>query len=144
MKALKVQIESLSEEWDIEVKQNNTTLHMIIIRSKWKGRRSDPKTWAAQPLDDAFFPEMYKWIHHASEKPHQTKQITINDGTCFTISYADDDNTFQLTISNFEENTNEYFLMEKLLNFCMKQTQEDAQIVSLKDRWKSSARIDLD
>ncbi|MBC9813083.1 hypothetical protein H9Y05_11445 [Crocinitomicaceae bacterium CZZ-1] len=140
MKTLKVQIESLSEEWDIEVKQNNTTLHMIIICSKWKGRRSDPKTWAAQPLDDAFFPEMHKWIHHASEKPHQTKQITINDGTCFTINYVDATNAYQLIIRNFEAHTNEYLLVEKLLNFCVKQTHEDAQISSLNDRWKGSVQ----
>lgn len=143
MKALKVQIESLSEEWDIEVKESDTVLHMIIIRSKWNGR-SDPKTWSAQIADHTFFPDIHKWMQQAHKNPHRTKKITINDGTLFTISYADDDNTFQLTISNFEENTNEYFLAEKLLDFCMKQTHEDAQIVSLKDYWKSSARIDLD
>lgn len=144
MKTLKVQIESLSEEWDIEVKENADILHMIIIRSKYENKRSDPKTWSAQMIDDTFFPGIHTWILQAHKKPHRTGRITINDGTLFTISYTNSNDVYQLGISDFEENTNEYFLIEKLLDFCAKQTQEDLQIVSLKERWKSSTRIDLD
>lgn len=140
MKTLKVQIESLSEEWDIEVKQNNTTLHMIIICSKWKGRRSDPKTWAAQPLDDAFsrrctngFTTLPK-SHIRQNKLQLMTELVLRSIMLMQLTHIN------WIIRNFEAHTNEYLLVEKLLNFCVKQTHEDAQISSLNDRWKGSVQ----
>lgn len=136
MNSLKIQIESLFEEWDLEIKEEHAELNLLIIRSKFNCVRSEPKVWAASWSDSTFLPEIHQWIHRAAETPHRPRQITISDGTRFTITYAADGKEYTLVISDFEENTNEYNLVEKLLDSCVKLTGAP-ELIALRDRWKN-------
>lgn len=135
MSALKVRIESLSEEWEIEVKEAATALHLLIIRSKYGGKHTEPGVWSAQVVDRTFLPEIHHWIQTASENPHRPERITILDGTRFTISFGTGEARLQLLLTDFEEYTNEYCLVEKLLDSCVRWTGVP-ELVSLRDSWK--------
>lgn len=134
MSALKVRIERLSEEWEIEVKQVATALHLLIIRSKYGGKRTEPGVWSAQVADRTFLPEIHHWIQTASENPHRPERITILDGTWFTITYETDEVRFQLSVADFEANTNEYHLVKKVLDSSVEWTGAP-ELVSLRDCW---------
>lgn len=134
MSALKVRIESLSEEWEIEVKEAATALHLLIIRSKYGGKRTEPGVWSAQVVDRTFFSEIHHWIQTASENPHRPERITILDGTGFTINCETKDGCFQLSVADFEENTNEYHLVKRVLDACVEWTGAP-ELVSLRDCW---------
>jgi hypothetical protein len=135
MKAWKVQIGSLSEEWDLEVKQKADRYRLIVIRSKFKGVRTEPKVWHAETTNETGMKEMETFFFAALEKPHQPKQITINDGTLFTIRHIDNGKESQIVISNFEAQTNEYWFIEKLFDLCLNSINH-TQVQSLTNRWK--------
>jgi hypothetical protein len=131
---LKVQIETLDEAWDIELKQDGNVYRLLMIRSKFHYRTDDPKVWHGQTELRAPILAIEQQLRLAHRHPHSPKPITILDGIQVNMHLQSGGAEIRLLIRDFEENTNEIQFMRKLLGLC-NQSVDDPIIAELYADW---------
>lgn len=121
---IKVKLESLGSEYDIEIKENNSTYNLIVIKSKNEFYKETGKVWHAETKDSGLIKEMETLLETSIASPTKSTRITICDGILVTFDCEVNGRKIQFAVRDFEPDTAENNLMIKLFEFCNLHTNE--------------------
>ncbi|MCE3228790.1 MAG: vinculin [Bacteroidetes bacterium] len=121
---LKVKIEALDYEAEIEIKKDGDLYRLIVIKSKSAYYKHNGKAWHGQTAADAQIKEITGLVEECYVAPTKTKMICILDCTVVTFLYDNDKTKINYSIKDFEEGAKQDMLMAKLYELCNKLTGE--------------------
>lgn len=111
---LKIIIEQLGGNLDIELKQNGSRWHLIVIASVSPFWSKTGNVWNGTTDDIQKISELSALVKQCHEQPFQSKRITINDGVMTKIMFDDGNTTIQLLLKDIEQGTTESLLLQKV------------------------------
>lgn len=121
---IKINIESLAGELDIEIKQTDKHYNLLVIMSKSDYFQEDGKAWHAKIDEDQTILKIVSLIKACHTNPSIPKGITINDGTFRKISLEDTVAIHLLLKDSYHANTNESELLKTIFEYVCEQIQD--------------------
>lgn len=121
---IKINIESLAGELDIEIKQTDNHYNLLVIMSKSDYFQENGKVWHAKIDEDQTILKIVGLIKACHTNPSLPKGITINDGTLRKISLEDAVPIHLLLKDSYHAHTNESELLKTIFEFVCKQIQD--------------------
>jgi hypothetical protein len=122
---LKVKIESLDRDVEIEIKKDEDLYRLIVIRSKSNYDRHNGKAFKGQTSDPKDIKPITDLVEECYTAPTKTKMICILDCTVVTFHYKADNIEIKYFIKDFEEGAKQDLLMKKLYDLCNKLCAEN-------------------
>jgi hypothetical protein len=115
---IKIKIEALGLELDIEIKDNEDFYSLIVIRSKTSRKDDKGDKWHCQIMDRVRVKELEYLIMEASKNPAVRTEgpVTILDAVITTFIYSIDGKVGKFEVIDFVKNSNELLFMEKLFS----------------------------
>jgi hypothetical protein len=114
---IKVQIEILDGELDIEIKKDKDQYFILVILSKSGYYKENGRAWNGKTMDEPKVLEITYLIRECYTKPSIPERITICDGMAARISLKEEGSEVSFTIlNNFDEGTFELQLLQTLFD----------------------------
>ena len=123
---LKVQIHTLDQELEIELKSDGDVDRLLVMSSKSEYTKDPGTAWHAESANRQLAEALGRLALQCYRFPHQPKRITILDGMLMTLHYRDEEGEFNLRIKEFEEDTTEALLLQSILSYCQQLLQDSA------------------
>lgn len=115
---LKVQIQTLAHELDIELKKYRELYRLLIIASKSDFDKDPGKVWHGESGNGELVEAISRLAIQCHHAPHQPTRITILDGMLVKLHYRYEETEFTLSLNEFEEGSAEVLLLRSLLALC--------------------------
>jgi hypothetical protein len=115
---LKVQIHTLNNEVEIELKQYQDLYRFLIIKSKSGSDKDSGTVWHGESRNQELVKGMSSLIVQCHRSPHKSGYISILDGMLVSIHYMHEETELKFNFKEFEEGSNEVLLLRTLLAFC--------------------------
>ncbi len=123
---LKVQIQTLTDELEIELKTDQDLYRLLIISSKSDFNKDPGRAWHGASANRELVEALSHLITQCYHSPHQPTHITILDGMHVRLHYAHNATAFTLSLNDFEEGSNEALLIRSLLACCKQLLHDDS------------------
>jgi hypothetical protein len=115
---IKVQLEILDGELDIEIKKEGDRYYLLVILSKSDYFKDKGRAWSGNTVNESNVREIAQLIKECYENPSILRSLTISDGMAATISLKEERSEMRFIILNkFDEGTNESQLLQTLFDF---------------------------
>jgi hypothetical protein len=115
---LKVQIHTLDNEVEIELKQYQDLYRLLIIKSKSGFDKDSGTVWHGESRNQEAINTMSNLIVQCYRSPHKPGYISILDGMHVSIHYIHEETELKFSFKEFEEGSNEVLLLRTLIAFC--------------------------
>lgn len=123
---LKVQIHTLDNEVEIELKQYQDLYRLLIIKSKSGFDKDSGSVWHGESHNQELVKDMSRLIVQCHRSPHKPGYISILDGMLVSIHYRHEETELTFSLKEFEEGSNEVLLLRTLLAFCKPLVHDEA------------------
>lgn len=123
---IKININALDSELDIEIKQNNAHHDLLVILSKSRYFNENGRAWHSKIVAEQTIIKIVNLIKACHANPSVPERITINDGNLTTIN-LEGSSPVHLTLIDIEPNTIEAELIETLFA-CMHELIKDSDL----------------
>lgn len=114
---IKIEIDTLAGELDIEIKRNENFYSLLIILSTSQYFNENGRVWNGKIMKTEKLFEIVNLIKECHKKPSLPTSITINDGRVIKINLNDNESQIVLSLINIDENTNEFELIQSIKAF---------------------------
>ncbi|MEO4005058.1 hypothetical protein [Flavobacterium sp. CAU 1735] len=115
---IKININTLDGELDIEIKKNDNQYDLIVIMSKSDYFQEKGRVWHKQIDDNQTINKIVNLIKACHTNPSVPNGITINDGIVRKICLDDDTVAIHLVLKDsYHEKTNESELIESIFEY---------------------------
>lgn len=123
---IKINLNTLEGELDIEIKKNDDHYNLIVILSKSDYFQENGKAWHKKIENNQTIIKIADLIKACYTAPSIPKGITINDGISRKISLEDEDTApIHLVLQNsYHTNTNESELIKSIFDYVCEQIQD--------------------
>jgi hypothetical protein len=122
---LKVQIHTLDNEVEIELKKDQDVYRLLIIKSRNEFHKDPGAVWHGESSNEELIESICNLVTACYRAPHRPIRITILDGMLMSIHYRRGETELRLSIKEFEGDTNELLLLQTLLIFCKQVVQDE-------------------
>lgn len=114
---IKINIQTLDGELDIEIKKNENRFIVLVILSKSLFFKESGRVWNGNTLEAEKVLEIAALIKESFEKPSLLRSLTINDGILVKIILSEEDVATKLNFTDFGNGTIEGELMKRIFIF---------------------------
>lgn len=111
---IKIAIQSLEGNCDIEIKKNDDQYWLLIIMSKSDYLKETGSVWHEKIKAEGKILEITNLIKQCHKNPSVAKMETISDGMKVDFNLKEEGVLTRLTIKNIEKGMNEFLLMQNL------------------------------
>lgn len=121
---IKINLNALEGELDIEIKKNDDHYNLIVILSKSDYFQENGKAWHKKIEDNQTIIKIADLIKACYTTPSIPKGITINDGISRKISLQDTVSIHLVLQDSYYANTNESELMKSIFEYVCELIQD--------------------
>lgn len=123
---LKVHIQTLDHETEIELKKDQALYRLLILKSKSDYDKDPGTVWHGASSNEEPVKAINSLIMACHHVPHKPARITILDGMLVKIYSRYGETELSLSINQFAEGSNEVILLQTLFDFCKHIVQDEA------------------
>ncbi|WP_312298591.1 hypothetical protein [Chryseobacterium sp.] len=125
---IKIEIHTLAGQLDIEIKKNENSYFLLVILSASQYLKENGKVWSGKIMRTEKLFEIINLIKECYRKPSVPTKITILDGTVRKINLNDDESQIALHLTDIDENTNEFRLLQNIKELVNEVTDNDTTL----------------
>ena len=124
---IKIEIQILEGQLDIEIKKAGDQYHLLVILSKSAYYKENGRAWNGKTTNQEAVHEIARLIKGSYKNPSVPERITIADGMQVNVDLNEEGEEIHFFIlNNFDEGTNEFRFMQKIVVLINELIPDDA------------------